>query len=201
MVVEIRAAWRAVKVGRPEWIVPYGTTSSQGTALAANRTATDGGHRGCGATMSTTPANRRPEMQDRRGDEISGGAMPANRGQGWTIESYAVAHERTAGPTAELTTLLYLYGPGVGETQKIVRLELSPTHTGLSGQYQEGQFTVVLPYEDFSAMYDLLRHEAPVYASYSWDSETTDLHRFRLGTNASEHPGEGPADIDSSLDT
>lgn len=105
MVVEIRAAWWAVKVGRPEWIVPYGTTSSQGTAVAANRTATDGGHRGCGATMSTTPANRRLQMQDRRGDEISGGAMPANRGQGWTIESYAVAHERTAGPTAGLTTL------------------------------------------------------------------------------------------------
>ena len=82
-----------------------------------------------------------------------------------------------------------------------VLLEFSPTHTGLSGQYQEPQFTVVLPYEDFNGMYDLLRHEAPVHTSYSWHGEAAELHRFRLDTTAKEPPGEGPADFDSLLDT
>jgi hypothetical protein len=122
-------------------------------------------------------------------------------GRGWTIDSYTVSQERTAGPAAGRTAVLYLRSHGVGETQKVVRLEFSPTHTGLAGQYQEPETTVVLPYEDFNAMYDLLRHEAPMYVDYSWDQDTTDLFSFRLGTAASEPPGEGPADLDSPLNT
>jgi hypothetical protein len=140
-------------------------------------------------------------MQGRRKDEKAGGAMPNGGGQGWRIERYEVAHERAAGPAAGRTAFLRLYDSGEGEpTQKVVLLEFSPTHTGLSGHYQEPQFTAVLPYEDFNPMYDLLRHETPVYASYSWHGEAAELDRFRLSTDK-EPLGEGPADLDSSLDT
>lgn len=125
--------------------------------------------------------------------------MPSYQGQAFKIESYHVSHGRNRGPTAGSTVSLYLYGTLAGgdDTPREVYLEFSPTHTGLSGQYQDPQVTVVLPYEDFSALYDLLRHEAPVYATYSWDPETSELNHFRLNTNAFEPPGEGLADADS----
>ncbi|WP_298041970.1 hypothetical protein [uncultured Citricoccus sp.] len=127
--------------------------------------------------------------------------MPNGGGQGWSIEGYEVGHERAAGPQAGRTAFLTLYDSGEGgPTQKVVRLKFSSTHIGLSGHYQEPQFTVVLPYEDFAPMYDLLRHETPVYASYSWHGEAAELDHFRLSTDI-EPPGEGPADLDAPPDT
>jgi hypothetical protein len=111
------------------------------------------------------------------------------------VERYGVDQGRiAAGPLEGRTASLALYGPVVNGIRKQAYLNFSPVFTGFSGEYQDSQFSLELPYDDFSAMYDLLRHEAPVYAFYSYADGTTELLSFRLRTDDSELPGEGPAD-------
>ncbi len=120
--------------------------------------------------------------------------MPAEQ---FKVEGYGVSQGRiAAGPFEGRIATLSLHGPLVDGIRKQTSLNFSSTYTELSGTYQETQFTVFLPYDDFSALYDLLRHEAPVYAFFSYADGTTDLDGFRLDSSPSEPPGEGPADMD-----
>lgn len=83
--------------------------------------------------------------------------------------------------------------------------------TELSGNIQDhtpaGNNTVTvyaeMPMSDFDRMYEMLRHEAPVFLNYLADSSTSEwsakLGTIYLSTDEQEVPGEGAADKDASL--
>jgi hypothetical protein len=110
------------------------------------------------------------------------------------VETYGVVQAYDAtGPMAVLT----VYGPLVGGVRKSAQLYFSPSVTGFVGQHHHPQVFVELPHNAFAGMYDLLRHEAPVYVFYTYAVGSTDLDIFALHTNSVELPGEGPTDANA----
>lgn len=116
-------------------------------------------------------------------------------GETFKIDTYGVSHDRFG---SEPVASLSLYGRLGGGEPRGAYLTFRPWVTGFSGTTQQGRSFVLLPEEDFTLMYDLLRHEAPVYVKYRYagepTAEPTDLYQFSLEVNNTERPGEGPTD-------